>query len=225
MTDIVQSLVNCVNNIQPDQRELRRSTLRQECYVLWNILSFLRPELEPCGVCYGSNKRYKCKECVFILCETCGPRLKSNKCPHCARKNMFPKLEIPSDGSHDDNPFISPITPLLPLRERLLRPWNDNPFGPAVIYNPIYRRNPSFPISGGNCSFCGRDMTSLGETVCQCFIPGNTETSRRVRPRRSLTTELITWRNTANCVCTLRNVVGYRCPYGMNCQWIHGFSV
>ena len=191
MAKVIQLLSDWLASDQSDlQKPLVLPTLKQDSYMIWNILSFIQ-DVQYCGVCYLRELyRIKCKKCEFVLCKKCAPKLQRNTCPHCQRKKMFPeeynigfkisetwrsrRRNAYNFGAWTDNPF-GPV--LLQLRERNNTEEVQINLDPPLsrrrirdlIHPPSRRmvRPRAELIPARRCIRCRR--TSEREDVCECY--------------------------------------------------------
>ena len=191
------------NWLESDSKNLK-TTLDipfKECYVLFNILSFI-PNIKECGVCYQKEKRTKCSSCEFVLCIVCAPKLRRAICPHCQRENTYPpefNMRHQRRRTHRRSPYV-------------FHAWSDNPFGPILLENS--RSNRTYVPSTSTCRRCGR--FNYDTNICPCYYnPWEIPRDRFIWSWRES-------RATNRCVCSLRDTLNYTCPYGDTCRWIHG---
>ena len=104
MDKVIQLITNW---LESDSNNLKTTLYIpfKECYVLFNILSFI-PDLKECGVCYQKEERRKCSSCEFILCILCAPKLRRPICPHCQSNRSFGVLTYCKTGYSKDCGFF-----------------------------------------------------------------------------------------------------------------------
>ena len=145
MSEIIDKLIVFYDLNKAD---IKRSELEQRNKVIWTILSFL-PALVSCGVCYLYEKRrYKCLECVFVLCNTCAPKLRHAKCPHCQRANTFPKLALSKPQSESRRSRRRSVYVYDPE-------WADDPFGHVFTEDGLPLLRTSMARFVSPCPRCG----------------------------------------------------------------------